>query len=167
MIKDYICYLGYEWGVDCSNIPIRISKRMTNTWGHYTFNAKTFKPLEFVFSHFLLDGSYTDEEIKSVLKHEFCHYYVNTLHKKDCKHNNEFQKACKFLNIDGSRYSKLKISENLKNYISSRNKYKVTCNKCGITFFQKRLPNHCTLENYNKNYRCASCKGTLEIKPIK
>lgn len=165
-IKIYLINLGEKFGMDLTSIPVEINKKMIKCWGKYVYDSVTLEPMKFVFSYYLLDGSYDENQITGIIKHEFAHFYTNTKYKKACGHGLEFKETCRLLNIPYTDISDLKISDPLKQYVDNLNKkYKITCLSCGNVFYKKKLPNYCTLQTYSLNYKC-KCKGHLQIEQL-
>ena len=77
-------YSQQYWNMDCK-IPVKINGRLTKTLGYYKyfrgFGSKLPSPVRFDFAARLLDGSYKQETIESVIKHEVCHYALSQLGK--------------------------------------------------------------------------------------
>ena len=157
-IKDFLKTLGEKYKLSCINIPVRISKRMTRALGLYVYKKNTLQPVEFVFSAYLLDGSYSEKEVMQVITHEFCHYYTDTIEGKPCKHNNKFKRNCILMGITDNTYSNYKLSDKLLEKVEKSYKYKIVCNNCGYTIKRKRIR-----KNFTKNYRCGKCLGTLKV----
>lgn len=67
--------LDVQSGIDTSKIPIRISTRMTSTWGKCVYNLSKGKVKEFVFGDRLLRYA-TYEHLVEVVRHEYAHAFV-------------------------------------------------------------------------------------------
>ena len=67
--------LDVQSGIDTSKIPIRISTRMTSTWGKCVYNLSIWKVKEFVFGDRLLRYA-TYEHLVEVVRHEYAHAFI-------------------------------------------------------------------------------------------
>ena len=105
-----------------------------------------------------------DEEIiKNTILHEIIHCfpYCNN-------HGAEFKKYAKYIN-EKLGYNISRVGNKKEDYIKSNVEYEekeqfnyhIKCTNCGQSFFRKRLS-----RNFTRKYRCAKCKGKLQVENI-
>lgn len=98
--------------------------------------------------------------IKNTIIHELIHCmpYCNN-------HGLQFKKYAKYINIKLG-YNISRVGNKKEDFEKSNVeyneeelfKYKVICTKCGKEFYRKRME-----KNFKRKYRCATCKGMLEV----
>lgn len=159
-IRKILNNLEKQFNLSCESIAIRISNRMISTLGCYSFKIKDKNLLskEFVFSKSLLEY-YSDEDIINVIKHEYLHFYVNTLYNKNMGHNKIFKEYCNIIGIDDKASSKIEPIKKIPH--TTNYKYKITCKKCGNVFYRKRI--YRGINYFSKHYRCSKCMGKFVI----
>ena len=151
--------LDVQAGIDTSKIPIRISTRMTSTWGKCVYNLSKGKVKEFVFGDRLLRYA-TYEHLVEVVRHEYAHAFVFIKYGKRDAHGSRWRYWAQKFGCSGSRCNS--FSEVLEAQADLVSRYKVTCASCGAVYrYQRRTNIVKALENdpYCTNYRCGKCKG--------
>ncbi|MBP3802254.1 MAG: SprT-like domain-containing protein [Clostridia bacterium] len=98
--------------------------------------------------------------IKNTIIHELIHCmpYCNN-------HGLHFKKYANYINIKLG-YNISRVGNKKEDFEKSNVeyneeelfKYKVICTKCGKEFYRKRME-----KNFTRKYRCATCKGKLEV----
>lgn len=79
---------------DC---PIKINKKLIRVNARVKFINN--KPYVIEFSNFFLNTA-TDESIKQIIKHEFCHWLAYVLDGKPHGHDDFFQELCGIINCE-------------------------------------------------------------------
>lgn len=106
-----------------------------------------------------------DEQIiKNTIIHEIIHCFPGCNN-----HGKTFQKYANYINKNLG-YNISRVGNKEKDYQKSnieykeeskKQKYKITCQKCGQTFYRQRLN-----KNLIKKYRCSICKGKFKAEEI-
>lgn len=140
---DYVISICREKGQEVANDQIIITNELGNALANCVGipQDNTYYFWYFTFVRKLLDGkSYCIDEIKDVILHELAHALTNTIHNKECEHNEKWLETCKLLGYE-------RISFGNKN----------ESNSC-ITFDVESLP-----DSTSKNYvlKCSKCNKTL------
>lgn len=144
---------------DTFDCPIRINGRLTRTLGRVMLTRR--EGLWYVdameISKQLLETS-TEESIKSVIDHEWCHYFVTKTTYENHGHDKEFKAVCAKVGCDNDGVS---TAVNRTVSESSIYKYQVYCETCdefiaGYSRMNKTLKDleHCTCK------RCGTSKLT-------
>ena len=119
---------------DCRDVPVEISTRMEKTMGSFFFREKEGKiiPHSFRFSEVLLSGRYEENVVRSVIIHEYAHFYANVKTQENHMHDDYFKSICKRLGISSETYFKQLLPEvKKKGYI-------LVCSKCGQKVAHRR-----------------------------
>ena len=105
-----------------------------------------------------------DRIIKNTIIHELIHCipYCND-------HGEKFKRYAEYIN-EKLGYNISRLGNKKEDYIKSNIKYeeaevynyKITCEKCGQTFYRKRLNN-----NFIKKYRCGICKSKFKVEILR
>ena len=103
-IKEVFKEISQKMEMNCLEVPIKISGRMTRTQGQYTCKTKDLAPVKFTFAKILLDGSYNYETVKAVIVHEYCHFYANSKYQAPCGHDARFKASCRKAGISDNTY---------------------------------------------------------------
>ncbi len=94
IIREEMNRLDKISGLDTSNIPVRISSRMTSGWGscHCCSVQRKVYIKELVFASRLLERG-TIEHILNVVRHEYAHAYVALTHGRTHGHDAIWKQA--------------------------------------------------------------------------
>ena len=103
-IKKVFKEISQKMNMDCTNITIDISGRMTRCRGRYTYKRIDLTPIKFTFAKNLLDGSYNYETVKQVIIHEYCHFYTDSKYNYACGHDSRFKMICRKAGISDNTY---------------------------------------------------------------
>ncbi len=135
MIRDEMCRLDRMTGMDTSDVPIRISSRMTRTWGmcRWQVTGRKFHIRELVFAKRLVEHG-TAEHITNVIRHEYAHLYVTLRDNKNHGHDAVWKQAALWLGCNAKRCEGFDEIDDVEGEI----KYKVTCQGCGAMFKYRR-----------------------------
>lgn len=149
-----------KMGLDCSNIPVFINKRLKTCKGKFIKDIqvvngkKKFSNMRFQIAANLLTGNYKEENVREVIIHEYIHYYTDVTENESCYHDHRFKYNCRKAGISDSTY--LTFDVNKSDY-----KYTITCLDCNKKFNKNRLKGG--IEYYTKNFICKTCKGSLSV----
>jgi predicted SprT family Zn-dependent metalloprotease len=140
---------------DNFNVPITINNRLTTTLGRCRsrkINSEQFEPFELQFSKKFLEKS-VDEDIISVIQHEWAHYYVTKITKEACGHNNRFKEICAAINCQNDQ----RVFKGIAPNSEKKFKYEVHCKNCKkvVAHYNRMCP---TLRNI-EYYQCSYCEG--------
>lgn len=146
-------------GLDTTKIPIRISTRMTRTFGKccYLRRGRVYTVQELVFADRLLQGA-TEEHILNVVRHEYAHAYVVLKHQRDDGHGKLWREAALAFGCNGQRCDS--FPELLPKEPPA--KYTIRCTTCGAVFQRQRrskLVKWLEEKPDRRDLRCA-CGGT-------
>ena len=152
MIKDELNKLSNSVG-DTFNIPVSINSRLTRTLGRvmqYKQGKKCWSD-RMEFSKQFLETS-TDECVKSVIEHEWAHYYTVKRTGESHGHDAEFKATCRMIGCtnDGTKtHVDRTVAEEFLH------KYTVYCPHCdkAIGFYDRMCP---TLKRI-KDCVCTEC----------
>lgn len=141
---------------DVFSISIELNGRLKKTLGRVFFGQKPtgeFYAKKMEFSKSFLEAA-TDEEIKQVIAHEWCHYYLLKSTKQNHGHDNVFNTLAREMGGNEGCYINLEKASN--NY-----KYSVRCSECGEDLggyyragFVVKNPEKCF---------CRKCNGKIEV----
>lgn len=106
---------------------IRVSGRMTRTFGSYTPTSKQVT----LSSRLLALGR--EEDQKEILLHELAHAITHHRHPKARAHGREFQAICVELGVNTRRYVNLPVREWVK-----RARWGTSCEACGTMILRQR-----------------------------
>jgi len=143
-------------GLNTSNIPIRISTRMTSSWGEccYRYAHRRYGIKEIVFAARLLEQG-TMEHILNEVRHEYAHAYVMLTHNKKHGHDGVWKRAALRFGCNAKRCES--FDEVGKNY-----RYKVICQGCGsASYYRKKTRIVKTLEEEpnSTEFYCKKCRN--------
>ena len=84
IIREEMNRLDKISGLDTSQVPIRISSKMTRAWGKCCWKRKgqRYYIKELVFAKRLMEYG-TMEHIINVIRHEYAHLFVTEVHNKN------------------------------------------------------------------------------------
>ena len=156
IIYDEMKRLDQISGLDTSAIPVRISSRMTRSWGQciYTCVRRKYQVKELVFAERLLKHG-TEEHILNVVRHEYAHAYVTLTHNKKHGHDAVWKRAALRFGCNAQR------CENFDE-VDSIYQYKVICQGCGsVSHYRRKVGIVQELER-NPNtvkFYCKKCKS--------
>lgn len=106
---------------------IRVSGRMTRTFGSYTPTNKQVT----LSSRLLALGEPEDQ--REILLHELAHAITHYRHPKASAHGREFQAVCHELGVDARRYVNLPV----RKWVSKAS-WSAACDACGSLMLRKR-----------------------------
>lgn len=156
-IEEYCKELGRKVGLefDC---PVKINGRLTKTLGRVISEPYPFglKPVSLEISKKLINYA-TDEDIRTVIKHEFCHWAVCVETQESHDHDKVFKAMCRKVGCAGNTPC-VKI-----NYIADEDKihkYVVKCKDCDNTLYFSRAGK---VVKHLEEYMCGKCGGTLTM----
>jgi len=143
-------------GLDTSNIPIRISSRMTKGWGKcsYRYTDKKYYIKELAFAARLLECG-TKEHILNVVRHEYAHAYVTLTHNKTHGHDAIWKQAARRFGCNAKRCDAF-------DEVNDTYRFKVTCRRRGaVSYYQKRTNVVKKLEREpdSAQFFCKKCRG--------
>lgn len=138
IIREEMNRLDKISGLDTSQVPIRISSKMTRAWGKCCWKRKgqRYYIKELVFAKRLMEYG-TMEHIINVIRHEYAHLFVTEVHNKNHGHDAIWKRAAMWLGCNAKRCEDFKEIDDLDNGI----KYKVTCQGCGVVSRYRRKSN--------------------------
>lgn len=162
-IRQEMMRLDKKSGIDTSKIPIRISTRMTSTWGKCVYNRTQGKATvkELVFADRLLRWA-TYEHLLEVIRHEYAHAYVLIAFNKPGEgHSSRWRYWATYFGSSGKRCNN--FPEVDSNGRAERvAKYIVTCTTCGTVFKYQRRSSIVQALELNPgctSYICGKCRG--------
>lgn len=162
-IRQELNRLDKESGIDTSKIPIRISTRMTSTWGKCVYGRTRSKVTvkELVFADRLLRWA-TYEHLLEVIRHEYAHAYVLiTFNKPGEGHSSRWRYWAIRFGSSGKRCNNFPEVDS-DGRAEQTAKYIVTCTTCGTIFkYQRRSKIVQALERNPgcTSYICSKCHG--------
>ena len=143
---------------DTFSIPVSLNGRLTKTLGRVVYKKNTLTgkcvltKMEFS-KNFMANG--VDEEVKSVIAHEWAHYYVTKTREEDHDHDAVFMNCAESVGGHTGRY--IKVSEGSNLY-----KYTVYCTKCG------KVVGHCDRAGKTVKephlYKSSCCGASIRIE---
>ena len=158
-------------GVGIDDIEIKIStKKMTRTFGWCGFKRidGKIKTTNIKLSYWLVNGYYSEEDVRDTILHEYAHHYCNTVYEKDCNHNDLWKDACKLVGAKPTQYAIGYICDNESFKrdckTASSYKYEIKCTCCENHWYRDRLRN---IEEYERRYRCGRCGSKLKVKILR
>lgn len=156
-IEKYCKYLGRTAGLDF-DCPVKINGRLTKTLGRVVAEPYPFgyKPCSLEISRKVIDHA-TDEDIKAVIAHEFCHWAV-LIETQECHHHDAIFKAmCRRIGCENDGTT---ITVNYDVDEDTLYKYNVRCIECGSTIVFSRAGE---VVKKPDEYECGKCGGALEV----
>jgi predicted SprT family Zn-dependent metalloprotease len=111
---------------DKFDIPVRVNGRLTRTLGRVTIRRinGVWYPEVMEISKQLLETA-TDESIKSVIEHEWCHYFTAKETGEDHGHDKVFKAMCARIGCDNDG-TRTKVERT----VEVHSKYEVYCGTC-------------------------------------
>ena len=139
---------------DTFSIPVSLNNRLTKTLGRVTSKhiGKQWYPQKMEFSKMLLETS-TDESVRSVLEHEWCHYYVTKLTKESHGHDHVFKDMCAQIGCTNDKTT-TKVERSVAD-MSKYYKYSIYCPNCGMIGGRQKSSYY--LKNNMKGCSCKQC----------
>lgn len=156
-IEEYCKELGRKIGLefDC---PVKINGRLTKTLGRVVSESYPFglKPVSLEISKKLVNYA-TDEDIRTVIEHEFCHWAVCVETQESHDHDKVFKAMCRRVGCTGDT-----PNINIKYLVNedSLYKYVVKCKECGSTLYFSRAG--AVVKNLEE-YECGKCGGEFKL----
>ena len=139
--------------------PVRINGRLTKTLGRVMAEPTMFnkyKPEAIEFSKQFLETS-TDESVRQVIMHEFCHWAVLTETGEIHHHDSVFKAMCHKVGCDFNRpQSKIERTVNDDQLY----KYVVKCKDCDNIMYYNRAGK---VVKHPDFYSCGRCGGELKV----
>ena len=126
---------------------------ISRAMGRFTFIEKNNGELEakdFKFSHKLFEN-YPEEVIIDTIKHEYIHYLMILIYKKNMKHNSVFKAHCRLLGVDDETYFNATSIKPTKRYV-------VDCINCGRTSISRDRYSSLLKGIVAGEYLCSKCK---------
>lgn len=141
---------------DNFDIEVSINGRLTKTLGRVmnTISGEVCTPVKMEFSKQMLE-SIVEEDIISIIKHEWAHYFLNKTTKRNQGHNAMFKQLCDSIGCHGTTTIEIERTKEIKY------KYTITCKECGAV-----------VANYNRKckttenpqwYKSKCCGGHLNV----
>lgn len=154
-VKEILNQLSAEHN-DIFDIDVIINKRFTRTLGRVTHssNKGIVKATLMELSAQLLEFS-TEEEILSVIKHEWAHYYITKITGQNQGHNAQFKALCDSIGCHGT------IAINLTEGSMPVSKYTVTCAECGEVI--GNYSRKCKTVTQPELYKSNCCNAKLKV----
>lgn len=140
------------------NTPIKINGRLTKTLGRVIAEPAMFdsyKPEKVEFSRQFLETS-TDDSIREVIKHEFCHWAVLIETGKIHHHDMVFKAMCRRVGCQANR-PQTKVERTVSD--DKLFKYIVKCKDCDNEMHYNRAGK---VVKHPDWYGCGKCGGELE-----
>ena len=136
---------------DTFDIPVQLNGRLTRTLGrvHQEKRGEKWHSVKMEISKALL-ATATDESVRSVIDHEWAHYYVTKLTGESHGHDAEFKKVCAMIGCSNNGVV-TRVERTVAD--SAMYKYVVRCNSCG-----KEIGYYTRMCNTLKNLDHCSCK---------
>lgn len=156
-IKSYMQELAASVGLEFYT-PVKINGRLTKTLGRVIaipyFNH--YGPECVEFSKQFLETS-TDESIKQVIQHEFCHWAVLVETGKVHHHDATFKAMCRKIGCSADQ-PVTKVERTVSD--DKLFKYIVRCKDCGNELHYNRAGK---VVKHPDWYGCGKCSGDLEV----
>ena len=141
---------------DTFDIPVVLNGRLTRTLGrvHQQAVGGKWHSTKMEMSKALL-ATATDESVRSVIDHEWAHYYVTKITGESHGHDSEFKKVCAMIGCTNDGVQ-TKVERTVSE--SAMYKYVVHCSTCheDIGFFTRMCS---TLKNIDQ-CTCKRCGGS-------
>jgi len=144
---------------DTFSIEVGINGRLTRTLGrveHKRVSEDIF-PVKLEISKQLLETS-TDDDIIGVIKHEWAHYYITKITKKNHNHDSSFKALCAEIGTHGT------TSIRVERTVEIESKYELICPNCGKVV--ARYTRKCKTTEASKvglvTSKCCNAKVTLK-----
>ncbi len=138
IIREEMSRLDEITGMDTARVPVRISSRMTRTWGKCCWqrSGENYYIKELVFAKRLIDHG-TMEHIINVIRHEYAHLYVTWTYNEIHGHDGVWKRVALWLGCNARRCENFEEIDELDIGIQ----YKVICQGCGCVFRYRRKSN--------------------------
>lgn len=109
-IRNYMNELDNVTGFNSKDIELKISKRMTSAYAYNQMKYDKPEDMEnrivlndkMVWSDALLSCGASEEQIKDIIRHEYCHAWADNGQHKCFGHNGKFIECCNKLNCHSS-----------------------------------------------------------------
>ena len=158
-IREYLSELAAQ--VDLVyDTPIKINGRLTKTLGRVIAEPAmfdTYKPQVIEFSRQLLETS-TDESVRQVISHEFCHWAVLVETGQPHGHDAVFKAMCHRIGCDANR-PQMKVERIVSD--DQLYKYIVKCKDCDNEMHYNRAGK---VVKHPDWYGCGRCGGELYVQ---
>lgn len=157
-IKQYLSELAAS--VDLVyDTPVKINGRLTTTLGRVIAEPVAFdsyKPEVIEFSRKFLETS-TDESVRRVIQHEFCHWAVLVETGEVHGHDAIFKAMCHRMGCEADR-PQVKVERTVNN--DKLFKYIVKCERCNHEMYYNRAGK---VVKHPDWYWCGKCGGDLKV----
>lgn len=142
---------------DTFNIPVLVNGRLTRSLGRCISQRVNGKvtPTKIEISQQLLETA-TYESIKSVVEHEWVHYYVTKITGEKHGHDAVFKHYCSKFGVTNDG-----CSTEVERTVEVKSKYEIFCRNCGALCGKRSRA--CQLTKFPHNYSCGSCNGPLMV----
>ena len=141
---------------DVFSIDVQINKRLTKTLGRVKSMVQGDKiyPTLMEFSKEMLD-TVTREDIISVIRHEWAHYYLAKTTEEDHGHDRYFKAICEEIGCHGTTTIKVEHT------VEKKSKYVLYCKECGeiVAEYNRR----CKTVNEYEYYTSKCCGAGLRL----
>lgn len=136
-IRNYMNELDEITGFNSKDIKLSISKRMTNTYAYNQMRWDNPKDKgnrillnnKMVYSEALLNCGASEEQIKNIIKHEYCHAWADYGGHIGFGHKGKFIECCKKLRCHSSSTNYDEKLNNLHNeYLNNKTRIKTNNN---------------------------------------
>lgn len=157
-IKQYLDELAASIGL-IYNTPVKINGRLTKTLGRVIAEPAAFdsyKPEVIEFSKQFLETS-TDESVRQIIMHEFCHWAVLVETGEVHGHDAVFKAMCRKIGCEANR-PQIKVKRTVSN--DKLFKYIVKCKDCNNEIHYNRAGKVVKNPEW---YWCSKCGGDLEV----
>ena len=157
-IKQYMQELAENIDLEFDT-PVKINGRLTKTLGRVIAEPVTFdlyKPEIIEFSRQFLETS-TDDSIREIIKHEFCHWVVLVETGEIHHHDIVFKDMCRRVGCEADR-PQAKIERIVSN--DKLFKYTVKCENCDNEIHYNRAGK---VVKHPDWYGCGKCGGKLKV----
>lgn len=158
-IKNYMRELAESINL-VYDTPVKINGRLTTTLGRVIAEPAAFdsyKPEVVEFSRQFLETS-TDDSIREVIKHEFCHWAVLVETGEVHHHDAAFKAMCRKVGCNFNR-PQGKVKRTVSN--DKLFKYIVKCEDCDNEIHYNRAGK---VVKYTNQYGCGKCGGKLYVQ---
>ena len=157
-IREYLSELATQVGL-VYNTPVKINGRLTKTLGRVIAEPVAFdsyKPQVIEFSRQFLETS-TDESVRQVIMHEFCHWAVLVETGQPHGHDAAFKAMCCHIGCNANR-PQVKVERTVSD--DQLYKYIVKCKDCDNEMHYNRAGK---VVKHPDFYGCGKCGGSLEV----
>ena len=155
-IKEVLKSISLRHG-DIFDIEVSINGRLTRTLGRVkmTGTKSNCKPSSMEFSREMLE-TVSREDIMSVIRHEWAHYYITKTTHEDHGHDRMFKDLCDSIGCHGTTAIKVERTVEVKS------KYSVYCADCGKLVVE--YSRKCKTVDHPELYTSKCCNAKLRVE---